>query len=48
MSIAIRAASAGLAVTLFLAVQIGERALYGESRPHRPLGIVFLRRRVAE
>ena len=37
-----------LAGALVLAVQLGERALYGERRSHRPLGIVLLRHRIAE
>jgi hypothetical protein len=37
-----------LAGAIVLAVQFGERALYGERRPHRALGIVLLRHRIAE
>jgi hypothetical protein len=38
----------GLAGTRVFAVQLGEPALNSQRRPHRPLGIVLLRQRVAE
>jgi uncharacterized alpha-E superfamily protein len=37
-----------LARTLILAVQVGQRALDRERRPHRTLGVVFVRDRIAE
>ena len=45
---AMRAAKRGLARAFVLAVQLGQRALDRQRRPHRALGIVLLRHRIAE